>query len=490
MRGQLARRDASTEADQFEVAFDSYHDHNTSFVFGINPSGVKTDRVVGNDGFSSDVGWDPVWAVATRVDSAGWTVEMRIPLSQLRFSTAASQVWGINFFRRIQRKAEQVTFAYSSPSDRGYASFFAHLYGIERLPKSRRLEVAPYATTRQERIDPRAAHNPFNDGSRQVAGAGLDAKYGLTSGLTLDATVNPDFGQVDADPAFVNLSAFEQFLSERRPFFVEGSDIFNFNSNAQLFYSRRIGRAPQGVGRSARRFRRPTRPRHDTRRRQTLGTRRCVALGVLEATTAREFADVDSSGRRFKDEVEPLTNYFVGRAQRDWRGGADHLGFIGTAVNRRIDATALDFLRSSAYVSGLDFGHRFAGKHVQPHWIARRVDASTATRLAIQRAQLSSARYFQRPDARRRRATIRARRRSTDGAAPSISARKRARCSSRSNASATSPGFEVNDAGFQTSADDITTFGFVNWRWTKPGTRVPLRVYREQHDVQSRTSTA
>src|SRR4051812_12030915 len=164
VRGQLARRDASTESDLFEVALDSYHDHNTSFVFGINPSGVKTDRVVGNDGSSSDTGWDPVWAAATHTDSSGWTVEMRIPLSQLRFSTAASQVWGVNFFRRIQRKAESVTFAYSKPSDRGYASFFAHLYGIENLPKSRRLEVAPYATTRQERIDPRAANNPFNDG--------------------------------------------------------------------------------------------------------------------------------------------------------------------------------------------------------------------------------------------------------------------------------------------------------------------------------------
>src|SRR5512133_2874203 len=250
VRGQLARRDAPTESDLFEVASDSYHDHNTSFVFSVNPSGVKTDRTVGNDGFSSDVGWDPVWVVATRIDSAGWTAEMRIPLSQLRFSTAVSQVWGINFFRRIQRKAETVVFAYSKPSDRGYASFFGHLVGIQNLPKSRRLEVAPYATTREERIDPRAAHNPFNNGSRQVAGAGLDAKYGLTSGLTLDATVNPDFGQVDADPAFVNLSAFEQFLSERRPFFVEGADIFNFNSNNQLFYSRRIGREPQSSANS------------------------------------------------------------------------------------------------------------------------------------------------------------------------------------------------------------------------------------------------
>jgi len=143
VRSQLARRDASTEADLFEVAFDSYHDHNTSFVFGVNPSGAKTDRLVGNDGLSSDDGWDPVWTVATRIDSAGWTAEFRIPLSQLRYSTARSQVWGVNFFRRIHRKAETTVFAYSSTQDRGYASFFAHLLGIENLPRSRRLELAP-----------------------------------------------------------------------------------------------------------------------------------------------------------------------------------------------------------------------------------------------------------------------------------------------------------------------------------------------------------
>ena len=467
VHGQLARRDASTEADLFEVAIDSYHDHNTSFVFGTNPSGVKTDRVVGNDGFSSDVGWDPVWEAATRVDSAGWTVEMRIPLSQLRFSTAVSQVWGINFFRRIHRKAEQVVFAYSKPTDRGYASFFAHLYGIEHLPKSRRLEVAPYATTRQERIDPRGAHNPFNDGSRQVAGAGLDAKYGVTSSLTLDATINPDFGQVDADPAYVNLTAFEQFLSERRPFFVEGSDIFNFNSNAQLFYSRRIGRAPQGSADDRGGF--VDSPDHATilGAGKLSGRAGAWRLGVLEASTAHEFAEIDSSGRRFKDEVEPLTNYLVGRAQRDWRGGADRLGFIGTAVNRNIDATALKFLRSSAYVSGLDFGHRFAGNayNLTGSLVGSSISGDT---IAIQRAQLSSARYFQRPDLKTMRYDPKAR--SLNGWSGNLSLGKEAGTYQFSvSASATSPGFEVNDAGFQTSADDIQLFAFVNWRDTKPG---------------------
>ncbi len=468
VRGQLARRDASTESDLFEVAFDSYHDHNTSFVFGVNPSGVKTDRIVANDGFSSDDGWDPVWVAATRTDEQGWTVEMRIPLSQLRFSTAASQVWGINFFRRIQRKAETVVYAYSKPSDRGYASYFAHLLGIQNLPRSRRLEVAPYATTREERIDPRATHNPFNDGSRQVAGAGLDAKYGLTSSLTLDATVNPDFGQVDADPAFVNLSAFEQFLNERRPFFVEGADIFNnFNSTTQLFYSRRIGRAPQGSADPRNGF--VDQPDHAT----ILGAGKLSgrvggwSLGMLEATTAREFATVDSARTRFSDEVEPLTNYLVTRAQRDWRGGADRLGFIGTAVNRSIDATTLDFLRTSAYVGGIDFGHRFAGNayNLTGSLVTSRIGGDTT---AIQRAQFSSARYYQRPDVKTLRYDATAT--SLSGWSGFVNLGKEAGAYQFAlNASATSPGFEVNDAGFQTSADDIVYSGFFNWRRTKPG---------------------
>jgi hypothetical protein len=467
VRAQLARRDAFTESDQFEVAIDSYHDHNTGFVFGVNPSGVKRDRVVGSDGFSSDDGWDPVWAVATHVDSAGWTVEMRIPLSQLRFSTAESQTWGINFFRRIQRKAESVVFAYSKPSDRGYASFFAHLRGIERLPRLRRLEVAPYATTRHERISPRGVNNPFNDGSRQVAGAGLDAKYGLTSSLTLDATINPDFGQVDADPAFVNLTAFEQFLNERRPFFVEGADIFNFTANHQLFYSRRIGRAPQGSASSHDGF--VDFPDHATIAGAGKLTGRVGpwSMALLEATTAREFATIDSAGHRFKDEVEPLTNYLVARGRRDWRGGADQLGFIGTAVNRRIDSPSLTFLRTSAYVGGVDFGHRFA-KNVYNLSGSIVGSAIAGDTFAIQRAQRSSARYYQRPDSKVARYDPTAT--SLRGWSGQITLGKEAGAYQFAvNASATSTGFEVNDAGFQTNADEIAYFGFVNRRWTKPG---------------------
>ncbi|MGH9886329.1 MAG: DUF5916 domain-containing protein, partial [bacterium] len=443
-----------------------YHDHNTSFVFGVNPSGVKTDRVVGNDGFSSDDGWDPVWEAATRIDESGWTAELRIPLSQLRFSTAARQVWGINFFRRIQRKAEFTVFAFSSSADRGYASYFAHLHGIENLPSSRRLELVPYATSREERIDPRGPKTPFNDGSRQVGNMGMDAKYGLTPGLTLDATINPDFGQVDADPAFVNLSAFEQFLNERRPFFVEGSNIFNFSSNAQLFYSRRIGRPPQGSADARGGF--VDQPDHATiaGAGKLSGRVGKWSLGVLQATTARAYAAVDSLGARFKDEVEPLTSYLVARGQRDWRSGADQLGFIATAVNRDVNSPALAFLRTSAYVSGVDFGHRFSGNvyNFTGSIVGSRIAGDT---LAIQRAQLSSARYFQRPDARVNRYNAKAT--SMSGWSGSLNLGKEAGAVQFAvTAQATSPGFEVNDAGFQTSADDIGLFAFINKRWTKP----------------------
>ncbi len=467
VRAQLARRDAATEADLFEAGFDSYHDHNTSFVFGLNPSGVKTDRVVSNDGVSSDDGWDAVWEGAAQEDSTGWTAEMRIPLSQLRYSPAAAQVWGVNFFRRIQRKAESDVFAYSQPSARGYSSFFGHLLGLEHLPQSRRLELVPYATTRQERIDPRAANNPFNNGRRNVAGAGLDAKYGLTSGLTLDATINPDFGQVDADPAYVNLSAFEQFLNERRPFFVEGANIFNFNAAAQLFYSRRIGRAPQGTPDDRGGF--VDMPDHASiaGAGKLSGRVGAWSVGMLEATTARTFATVDSSRVRFSDQVEPLTNYFVTRGRRDLNGGADQLGFIATAVNRDVNTTDLRFLRSSAYVGGVDFGHRFLGNtyNFSGSLVGSRIAGDT---LAIQRAQRSSARYFQRPDARSVR---------YDPAATSLGgwsgmvnlAKEAGDYQFAVNASAVSPGFEVNDAGFQTYANSFSSFAYVNRRWTRPG---------------------
>ena len=217
---QLSRRDNISQSDVFEVDIDSYHDHRTSFQFYVNPLGVKQDLVASDDYSYGDTGWDPVWDVATQRDSLGWTAEFRIPLSQIRFPNTPRQVWGMNFFRSIHRNGENSKWAYSAQTDNGYASVFGHVFGIANLPQPRRLEVLPYATGAEERLTSGSADNPFNDGSREVGRVGLDLKYGLTSNLTLNATVNPDFGQVEADPAEVNLTAYEYYFSERRPFFV------------------------------------------------------------------------------------------------------------------------------------------------------------------------------------------------------------------------------------------------------------------------------
>jgi hypothetical protein len=474
---QLGRRDALGQSDFFEVDFDSYHDHRTSFQFYVNPLGVKRDLVASNDIGNGDAGWDPVWDAATSRDSLGWTAELRIPLSQLRFPNAPAQVWGINFYRYIQRKAESDLWGYFSQTDQGYASFFGHLLGLQNLPQPRRLELLPYVTGVEERIDPGAANNPFNDGSREVGRFGLDLKYGLTSNLTLNGTVNPDFGQVEADPAEVNLTAYETYFSERRPFFVEGADIFSTTSpgfipvsGAQFLYSRRIGRAPQGSAGYHGDGAFTDEPTSTTILGATKLTGRTAggwSVGLLDAVTAREFAAVDSAGVRFRDEVEPLTNYAVVRAKRDFGGGTSTLGLIGTAVDRRIDDARLDFLRTSAYAGGVDFGHRFnRGRYSL--YAALGFSTIRGDTLAIQAAQRSSARYYQRPDADY--VAYDPTRTSLAGWNAAVGVSKDEGATNYAlGASATSPGFEINDLGYQTRADRVTLNLWSGHRWTRPG---------------------
>src|SRR5437773_615809 len=253
---RLARRDASTHSDEFRVFLDSYHDRRTAFEFIVNAAGVKKDVLIGDDGDFDDASWDPVWEAATSVDSLGWTVEIRIPLSQLRFSNAQDQVWGAHFVRWIERKQEQALFPLIGKKENGLVSRFADLVGIHGVDAPKRLELLPYTVGRGTYLEPKDRGNPFERPSSYHSGAGADVKYGMSSSLTLDATLNPDFGQVEVDETFVNLTAFEQFLEEHRPFFVEGTEIFNFGSNGGgatnfsgrplYFYSRRIGREPQG----------------------------------------------------------------------------------------------------------------------------------------------------------------------------------------------------------------------------------------------------
>ncbi len=474
---RLGRLDAGTQSDQFEVDFDSYHDHRTSFQFYVNPLGVKQDRAASNDFPSGDDAWDPVWDAATQRDSLGWTAEIRIPLSQLRFPNAPTQVWGVNFYRYVQRTAESDVWAYSSQTDQGYASFFGHVLGITGIPQPRRLEVLPYVAGVEERTDPGAPGNPFNDGSRESGRVGVDLKYGLTSNLTLNATVNPDFGQVEADPAEVNLTAYETYFSERRPFFVEGADIFSGISPGMIqvngprfLYSRRIGRAPQGFADARGPGAFTDAPNNTTILGAAKLTGRTAggwSLGALEAVTAREFATVDSAGVRFRDEVEPLTNYAALRAKRELGGGATTVGLTGTAVNRRLDDARLAFLRTAAYAGGVDVGHRFDHNRYSV-FAALGGSYIRGDTLAIQAAQRSSARYYQRPDAGYVRYDPS--RRSLAGWNAALGFSKDEGSTNYSiGASATSPGFEINDLGYQTRSDRISVVLWGGHRWTKPG---------------------
>src|SRR5213595_1178100 len=215
---RLARRDASTHSDEFRVFLDSYHDRRTAFEFIVNAAGVKKDVLIGEDGDFDDASWDPVWEAATSVDSLGWTAEIRIPLSQLRFSNAQDQVWGAHFVRWIERKQEQALFPLIGKKENGLVSRFADLVGIHGVDAPKRLELLPYTVGRGTYLEPKDRGNPFERRSSYHSGVGADLKYGMSSSLTLDATLNPDFGQVEVDETFVNLTAFEQFLEEHRDF--------------------------------------------------------------------------------------------------------------------------------------------------------------------------------------------------------------------------------------------------------------------------------
>ncbi|HEX2091868.1 MAG TPA: DUF5916 domain-containing protein, partial [Longimicrobiaceae bacterium] len=367
---QLARRDASgVYSDWAHVLIDSYHDRRTGFRFSVNPVGVKKD-VLHFDDSNEDVNWDAVWEVATRVDSTGWTAEFRIPLSQLRFSGAADEerVWGVNFSREITRRGEWSWWSPVLPTGGGTVSQSGELRGLQGIRSARRLEVLPYSVARLTRA-PGEAANPFyraNDGSMSL---GVDLRYGLTSNLTLSATLNPDFGQVEADPSQVNLSAYESYFAEKRPFFMEGANIFAFNvgtddgSGESLFYSRRIGRTPQryvdaGDGWVAT-------PEATT----ILGAAKVTGktaggwtLGLLDAVTAREDARLASrTGQVTPEPVEPLTNYLVGSLSRDFRRGESALGLMATATHRQLHGREeFGFLRSAAYSAGITGRHRFA----------------------------------------------------------------------------------------------------------------------------------
>jgi len=474
--GGLGRRDAGVPSDLFYLSIDSYHDHRTAFRFGVNPSGVRSDWIATNDSDNEDYSWDPVWEAATRVDSLGWVAELRIPFSQLRFSSTDEQIWGVNFTRLIFRKNEWTVWSWWPNTEQGFTSHFGHLEGLSNIPAPRRLEVLPYTVAKANYTEGADPANPFNDGSVYDMTAGMDLKYGLTSDLTIDATLLPDFGQVEADPAVVNLTEFETFYDERRPFFVEGANLFEFGTGSggevfgapQLFYSRRVGRAPSvATSEPGGYVDSPTATRILGAAKlsgQTAGW----SIGALNAVTAREFADVQQpEGHRRRDPVEPLSNFGVLSLRRDFRGGGSGMGVLATSVNRDLDDAVFNTLNTAAYAGGVDFFHRFADNQfsVSGTISATRISGDPA---AITLAQRSSARYYQRPD--QDYVSLDTAATTMSGYAVSGQVGKVAgNWTYGMDAYAYSPGLEVNDAGYNTESDRIFHQLWLSRRWLRPG---------------------
>ena len=451
--GRLGRRDMDPgDSDWFRVFLDSYHDHRTAFGFEVNPAGVRRDETRAID--TDDGTWDPVWDVATQVDASGWTAEMRIPFSQLRFSGGSQQVWGVQFERVTGRTNEDVLSTFLPKSERGGVPFYGELSGIAGVRAVRHVEILPYALAQSQYVDP--GPDPFRSLPKHSTAAGLDVLYGVGSNLTLNAAFNPDFGQVEVDPAVVNLGVYETFFQEKRPFFIEGSEIFDFGANGtsggQLFYSRRIGRAPS--------LRAPVAESDVPDVTTILGAGKLSgkvggwSLGLIEAVTDRERARYRTpSVQDGRFTVEPRSNYFAGRTRREWRGGQSILGGIVTAVHRDLDSPELArALHADAFAGGVDFHHEWADRawSLSGDGEGSRVHGSAAAITATQRRPNH---FFQRPDATHLEVDSSAT--SLNGYSVNLQLAKQSgrHWRGRAGSAFTSPKYEVNDLGFAFRTD-------------------------------------
>jgi hypothetical protein len=473
---RMSRRD-SFEGDMVEINIDSYYDKRTAFSFTASVSGVKGEEYVSNNGDNWDPGWDPIWYLSTSVDAEGWVAEFRIPLSQLRFADKEELVWGLQITRIFFRKQERSLWQYIPPDAGGWVHLFGELRGIKGIKPQKQLEIQPFVVAQTETFA-KEEGNPYRTGSATSANFGLDAKIGITSDITLDLTVNPDFGQVEADPSQVNLTAFELFFQERRPFFIEGNNTLDFpvsqyNSN-NLFYSRRVGRQPQG-GVSTDESGEDNIPEYVKAKSRTtiLGAaklsgknKKGFSWAVLESVTQKEYATIDSLGYTRKQVIEPATNYFVSRAQQDINKGNTVAGAIFTATNRKIDDARLDWLHTQAYSGGVDLLHHWKNR---TYYINSKATFShvKGTSEAIANTQLSSERFFQRPD--NNHTVYDPGRTSLTGTGGQVLVGKKSgNMISDLGVVWSSPNYELNDLGFMPQTDNISQWFWMQWRQQQP----------------------
>lgn len=478
---RMGRRD-DFPGDFVEINIDSYHDKRTAFSFTLSVSGVRGDEFVSNDGNNWDASWNPIWFAKTHINKEGWTAEVKIPLSQLRYGNEKEKVWGFQVMRRIFRKEERSTFQLIPQNSGVWVSAFAELHGLNNIPFHRQVEIAPYVTAQLDTYK-KEPGNPFADGSDVKASAGVDGKVAVTNNLILDFTINPDFGQVEADPSQVRIDGFQNFFDEKRPFFIESRNIFEYQLTGSeaggdydadlLFYSRRIGSSPHGYPNTngGEYVKYPQNTSILGAAKFSGKTKNGWSIGVLETVTERENATIDSSGKRRKEMVEPLTNYFVGRLQKDIKDGNTILGGIFTAVNRE---HGLDnMLHRSAYSGGIDFLHYWKRRtwYIRGNVVYSKVNGSKD---AILNTQTSFEHLFQRPGAKE--LTVDANRTSLTGTGGTLRFGKIGGKSGRmgqvfrfeTGITLRSPELELNDIGFMLTSNEINHFTWAGVYYAKP----------------------
>ncbi|MBB3699605.1 carbohydrate binding family 9 domain-containing protein [Flammeovirga yaeyamensis] len=474
---RMSRRDGF-EGDFVEVNIDSYHDLTNAFSFTVSVSGVIGDEAISLDGNNWDQSWDPIWWAKTTIDKEGWNAEMQIPLSQLRFTNNNHLTWGLQVTRRLFRNNERSYWQYIPRDAPGWVHNFGELTGLVGIKPQKQLEIAPYVLARNDR-GPKEEGNPYKTGSEYGISAGVDGKIGITSDITFDFTVNPDFGQVEADPSQLNLSTFEIFLQERRPFFIEGRNTLSFAatrsraggsfSRDNLIYTRRIGKSPSYYP--------------DTEEGQYLDQPKSVpilgaykltgknkkgfAFGVMQNFTAKTSAEIDTNGEKSKKTVEPFTSYLVGRATQDINQGNSVVGVAFTSTNRNIQDDHLDYLHTNAYSGGIDFLHQWKDRtyYVQGNLMMSHVEGSTE---AITNTQRSARHFFQRPDADW--VNVDSTATSLTGTGGYLKFGRGGGSPVRYEVGGTwrSPKFEINDVGFMNHADLMDQWSRVSYQTLQP----------------------